>query len=83
MRCIGQVEGEEGARTLEDYLYVQGIESQVEEGAGGMWKVWVLDEDRVDEAKGLLSRYLSMPGAAEFAAAREAAEKGRSAAAES
>lgn len=81
MRCIGQVEGEEGARTLEDYLYVQGIESEVEEGNGGTWRVWVLDEDRVDEAKGLLSRYLSMPGAAEFAAARGAAAAGRGAAA--
>jgi GlpG protein len=73
------VEGEEAARTLGDYLYVQGIESEVEEGGGGSWRVWVLDEDRVDEAKGLLSRYLSMPGAAEFAAARAEAARGRAA----
>ena len=78
MRAIGQLEGEEPAQCFADYLFVQNIEARVEPAAGGNWTVWVVDEDRVDEARALLSRFRSMPEAAEFEqAARAAADRRR------
>ena len=77
MRSIGQLETEEQARTFADYLFVRGIETQVEPGKGDAFSVWVVDEDRVDESKALLSRFRSMPDAEEFHQAAEAAEERR------
>lgn len=66
MRPIGQLETEEQARTFADYLFIRGIETQVEPGKGGGWTLWVVNEDRVDEGQALLSRFRSMPDAEEF-----------------
>jgi len=49
-----------------DYLFVRDLETQVEEAKGGAWVIWVVDEERVDESKALLSRFRSMPDAEEF-----------------
>lgn len=73
MRPIGQLENEEQARMFADYLFVRGIEAQVEPGKGEAFAIWVVDEDRVDEGKALLSRFRSMPDADEFHQASEAA----------
>ena len=77
MRPIGQLESEEQARTLADYLFIRGVETQVEPGKGNAWVVWVVDEERVDEAKALLSRFRSMPDAEEFHQASAAAAERR------
>lgn len=77
MRPIGQLETEEQARTFADYLFVRGIAAQVEPGKGAAFSVWVVDEDRVDESKALLSRFRSMPDAEEFHQAAAAAEERR------
>lgn len=77
MRPIGQLETEEQARTLADYLFVRDIETQVEPAKAGLWTVWVVDEERVDEGKALLSRFRSMPDAEEFYAASAVAERRR------
>ncbi len=78
MRPIGQLETEEQARILADYLFVRDIETQVELAKGGGWVVWVVDEERVDEGKALLSRFRSMPDAEEFyQASATAAERRR------
>jgi GlpG protein len=76
MRPIGQLDTEELASVFADYLLVHDIEGQLEPGKGG-FTVWVVDEDRVDEAKGLLSRFRSMPDAEEFHKASEAAAERR------
>lgn len=73
MRPIGQLESEEQARTFADYLFVRGIEAQVEPARNGAFAIWVVDEDRVDEGQGLLSRFRSMPDADEFHGAPAAA----------
>lgn len=73
MRPIGHLESEEQARTFADYLFVRGIEAQVEPAKNGAFAVWVVDEDRVDEGQGLLSRFRSMPDADEFHGAPAAA----------
>lgn len=76
MRPIGQLETEEQARTFADYLFVRDVETQVEAGKNGAWVVWVVDEERVDEGKALLSRFRSMPDAEEFfQASKEAARR--------
>ena len=74
MRLVGQLD--EGAEwAFVRYLASQGIEFELERpesapAAGSSVprkvKIWVLDEDLVDRAKALFSRYLSMPDAAEF-----------------
>jgi len=73
MRPIGQLETEEQARTFADYLFVRDLDAEVEASQTGGWTIWVLDEERVDEGKALLSRFRSMPDAEEFYQASEAA----------
>jgi len=77
MRPIGQLETEEQARTFADYLFVRDLEAQVEQAQSGGWIIWVVDEERVDESKALLSRFRSMPDAEEFHQATEAAAQRR------
>ena len=74
MRLVGQLdEGSEWAFVR--YLTSQGIEYELERPQEGpavgsseprKVKIWVLEEDLVDRAKALFSRYLSMPNAPEF-----------------
>ena len=77
MRPIGQLETEEQARVFADYLYLRDIAAEVEEMAAAGWRVWVVDEDQVDEGRALLSRFLSMPDAEEFYRAQDAAKERR------
>jgi GlpG protein len=77
MRPLGQLETEEQARVFADYLFVQGMETQLEPAKGSAFTVWVVDEDRVAEARALLSRFRSMPDAEEFHQAARAAEERR------
>ena len=61
MRIIGHLADESGARTFADYLYVQGIHNQVEHHAHDGWAVWVMDEDKLEQAAGLLKAFRSNP----------------------
>ncbi|NLB65005.1 MAG: rhomboid family intramembrane serine protease [Lentisphaerae bacterium] len=79
MRPIGHLPTEDQAQTLVDYLYLHDIEAQVETNRGGEQIIWVIEESQVDEARGLLSRFRSMPNAEEFSEARRAAEARRKA----
>lgn len=76
MRPIGQLETEEQAQRFVDYLFVRGVAAQLEPEKGG-FAVWAVDEDRVDEARALLSRFRSMPDAEEFHQASQAAQERR------
>ncbi len=62
MRLIGQLADETAARTFGDYLYVQGIENQVESQPGQGWAVWVNDEDKVELAASLLHMFRENTG---------------------
>ena len=57
MRLIGQIADEASARTLGDYLLVQGIENQVEEQGSEGWGLWVNDEDKVEAAAKILHEF--------------------------
>ncbi|HMP74478.1 MAG TPA: rhomboid family intramembrane serine protease [Kiritimatiellia bacterium] len=61
MRSIGEVGDEKQARLFSDYLYAQGIENEVEAGKAGAWEVWVVDDDQLGEAEGLLGRFREQP----------------------
>lgn len=61
MRVIGYLADEPAARTFADYLYVQGIESQVESHMPEGWAVWVSEEDKLEQAASLLEVFLRNP----------------------
>ena len=71
------METEEQARTFADYLFLRDIETQIEPAKTGARGIWVIDEERVDESKALLSRFRSMPDAEEFYQASAAAAERR------
>lgn len=86
MRLIGHLTEEKSARTFADFLYVQKIESHLEFEKPEGWAIWINDEDKIEEAMGLLAGFRSNPadpkyqakakGAAEL---RAEAEKGEAA----
>ena len=60
MRLIGHLPNETSASTFSDYLYVEGISSEVEPEKDG-WAVWIHSEDEMAKAKELLSAFLGNP----------------------
>ncbi len=77
MRTIGNLESEGTANRFGDYLYVQGIENQMERDDDGTYSIWVLDEDHRARASELLQRFRAAPEAAEFQTAASAARQQR------
>jgi GlpG protein len=61
MRLIGHLANESAARTFGDYLYVQGIDNQVEEQQTQGWAVWINDEDKIQGAALLLQGFRENP----------------------
>ena len=78
MRTIGNLESEAEANRFGDFLYVQGIENQIERDDDGTYSIWVLDEDHRGRANEWLERFRAAPQAAEFASATDAARQRRS-----
>jgi GlpG protein len=61
MRIIGHLDNESQAHTFGDYLYVQGIENQVEFLRGDGWAIWIRDEDKLEPAGKLLATFRENP----------------------
>ena len=61
MRLIGHLPGEESARTFGDYLYVQGVQNNVEEDPGHGWAVWIVEEDKIAQATEMMGQYRAAP----------------------
>jgi GlpG protein len=61
MRLIGHLADEQTARTFADYLYVQKIQSHVEFEKAEGWGIWINDEDRIEQAAGLLTAFRANP----------------------
>jgi len=72
---IGNLNGEEKARTFSDYLYVQGIENQIEADKDGSWAVWIHAEEELERAKGLLANYRENPADPRFQSTSRAANE--------
>lgn len=60
MRLIGHLRDEAPARAFADYLYVQGIENQLEQDNEG-WSIWISDEDKITRASDLLTAFRQNP----------------------
>jgi GlpG protein len=73
---IGTISTEAGARRFGDFLISKGIDINVEAGANG-WQVWVLDDDRLQQATAELASFQAAPDDARFVAAAGAAEAQR------
>jgi len=75
MRQIGHLEDEFTARTFGDFLYVQGVENQIEAEAGHGWAVWIRAEEDLERATRLLGEFRADPKNPRFRAqAKGAAE---------
>ena len=61
MRLIGHLESESSARTFGDFLFVQGIENEIEFFKGEGWGVWVNEEEKLETASKLLSSFRDNP----------------------
>jgi GlpG protein len=66
MRLIGHLAEEVAAHTFGDFLYVQGIENQVELEKPSGWAVWIRDEDRIPAATNWLAAFRANPGDPQF-----------------
>ena len=60
MRLIGHLTDENSARAFADYLYVQGIENQLEQENDG-WSIWISDEDKITSAADILTAFRQNP----------------------
>jgi GlpG protein len=61
MRLIGHLADEKSARAFADYLYVQGIENQLEQDNKDGWGIWISDEDKITRASDLLTAFRQNP----------------------
>jgi GlpG protein len=76
MRLIGHLAEETAAQVFADYLYVQGIQNQVEHEKGTGFGVWISEEDQVDRAAELLKEFQTNPKDPKYqASTRSASEK--------
>lgn len=66
MRIIGEIQGENTARTFGDFLYAQGIANELEEADSDRWSVWVKSDDDLARAGDFLRLYLQNPGDERF-----------------
>lgn len=76
MRLIGHLADESAARVFADYLYVQGIQNQIEHEKETGYGVWISEEDHVERATGLLREFQANPKDPKYSASSKgAAEK--------
>ena len=73
MRLIGHLGDEKAARTFGDYLYVQGIENHLDFDKSDGWGIWINDEDKIEQAAGLLTAFRSNPADPKYRAKAKAA----------
>jgi GlpG protein len=67
MRLIGHLADEKSARAFADYLYVQGIENQLEQDNRDGWSIWISDEDKITRATDLLTAFRQNPSDPKYA----------------
>jgi len=77
MRQIGNLPDEASALTFSDYLYVKGIENEVESAKDGAWILWVHSDDKLKESGILLEIYRKNPNLPEYQENARHAERRR------
>ena len=76
MRQIGNLPDEKQARVFGDHLVANRIRNEIEE-EGGVWVIWIKDEEQVADAKARLERFRANSAAPEFRSARAQAAETR------
>ncbi len=79
MRLIGHLPDETGARVFSDFLYVQGIENQLEFEKAEGWGVWVNEEEKLAQAIEFLASFRANPADPKYEAQARAAQDKRAA----
>jgi len=74
MRLIGHLANESYARTMGNYLLVQGIDNQLEFQKDEGWAIWIMDEDNLDRAAKLLEGFRANPADPKYQAEAKAAD---------
>lgn len=77
MRTIGTLDRQDSATTFSDFLYVSGIENQVEAEEDGTFSLWIIADEDVAKAAASLQRFRENPSAPDFQNVSRAAEKQR------
>ena len=77
MRTLGHLSSHNLATRFGDFLYVQGIENQIDAEDDGTCSVWVLDDAQLPQASALMERFRATPDAPEFTTAGTAASRKR------
>ena len=72
VRNIGQLESEAAARRFSDFLVVEKIPNQIEQGGDGRWDIWVHSDDDLSTASQFLAAFRSNPNDPRFATAEKA-----------
>ncbi|MFP6900560.1 MAG: hypothetical protein VCA36_06430, partial [Opitutales bacterium] len=73
MREIGEFKDEEKANTFSAFLNIEGIENEAEED-GGVWTIWVREEECIDRANREMERFRENPHRPEYLKAASAAQ---------
>ncbi len=68
MRQIGHIEQENSARVFSDFLYVQGVENELEPDKDYGWAIWIHSEEELERADRLLKEFLANPDHPRFKA---------------
>lgn len=74
MRLLAEIVDRSDARRLCDYLLTQGVKTRCDESPGPA-QIWVIDEDRVATARGILAEFLENPSAGKYAEAESQARQ--------
>jgi GlpG protein len=75
MRMIGHLAEESSARAFSEYLYVNGIDNQLDFTQGEGWAVWVNEEGHLETASKLLEEFRRHPADPKFRTEKGSAEK--------
>lgn len=79
MRLIGHLDESSHADAFGDFLYLEGIENDVELEDDGTYSVWALDEEVFERAGGLLNEFRKSPNDPKYRNLKKRAEKRRDA----
>jgi len=77
MRLIGHLVEETAARSFADYLYVQGIQNEIEHEKGSGFGVWISEEDQIQRASELLKEFQANPNDPKYQATSKSASEKR------
>ncbi len=73
MRRLGTLPDRDSAAVFRDHLYAQGMEIRLDQ-VGSEWALWILDEDKLSQAREELVQFQTHPQDPRYAASQAAAE---------